>query len=143
LTVVFFTDRDLGRAFPSILRASGLTVECHADHFAPEAADEDWLAETARRGWVAVSHDNRIRYKPNELAAVVRHNAGLLVVIGAAPHPDLAKSFVATAPQIMAFLETQTRPFIAKVYRASPSKTSTSSTPAAGNVRLWYPDRTP
>lgn len=120
MKVVFFTDRDLGKMFPNILRDAGLTVECHADPF----------------------HDRRIRYKPNELAAVVRHNTALLVVIGAAPYPDLARSFVATAPKIVAFLETQARPFIAKVYRTSSSKASTSS-PAVGQVQLWYPDPRP
>lgn len=30
---VFFTDRDLGKKFPTILREGGLTVERHADHF--------------------------------------------------------------------------------------------------------------
>ncbi len=139
MNVVFFTDRDLGKAFPRILRDAGLVVERHADHFSPDAPDEEWLAETARRGWVAITHDARIRYKPNELAAVIRHNAALLVVIGAAPYPELAKSFVATAPKVTAFLETQKRPLIAKVYRASPSQTSTSSTVPAGHVQLWYP----
>jgi uncharacterized protein (DUF433 family) len=35
LSLVYFTDRDLGKRFPEILRSSGLTVERHADHFAP------------------------------------------------------------------------------------------------------------
>lgn len=143
MNVAFFTDRDLGKMFPTILRDAELRVECHADHFRPDATDEEWLAETARRGWVAVTHDRRIRYKPNELAAVIRHNAALLVVIGAAPYSDLARSFVATVPKIVAFLETQARPFIAKVYRMSSSKASTSSAPGAGEVQLWYPDPRP
>ena len=45
MTLVFFTDRDLGAAFPEILRAAGLTVERHRDYFAPDCPDEDWLAE--------------------------------------------------------------------------------------------------
>jgi hypothetical protein len=40
LTFVYFTDRDLGKRFPKILRSSGLTVERHGDHFAPDTADE-------------------------------------------------------------------------------------------------------
>ena len=34
------------------------------------------------KGWVAVTHDQPIRYKPNELAAVTAHKAALLVVVG-------------------------------------------------------------
>ncbi|MEW6321223.1 MAG: hypothetical protein AB1635_09045 [Acidobacteriota bacterium] len=142
MKVVFFTDRftdrDLGKTFPRILRDAGLSVECHADHFAPDTPHEEWLAETARQGWVSITHDSRIRYKPNELDAVVRHKAALLVVIGKAPYPDLARSFVATAPKILAFVEAQPRPFIAKVYRATASKASME--PAPGHVQLWYPD---
>jgi hypothetical protein len=78
----YFTDRDLGKQFPAILRAAGLVVERHADHFAPTASDEEWLALAGSNGWTAITHDARIRYKPNELAAVIRHHVALLVVVG-------------------------------------------------------------
>ncbi|MGH8490793.1 MAG: hypothetical protein ACREXS_18510 [Gammaproteobacteria bacterium] len=68
MNLVFFTDRDLGTRFPEILASAGLKVERHRDHFPHDCADEDWLRIIGRRGWVAVSHDRRIRYKPNELA---------------------------------------------------------------------------
>jgi hypothetical protein len=29
------------------------------------------LADISQRGWIAISRDTRIRYKPNELAAVI------------------------------------------------------------------------
>ena len=83
MTVVFFTDRDLGSRFPQILAAAELTVERHRDHFAPDCADEVWLRSIGQRGWVALTHDRRIRYKPNELSAVIRHGVALLVIIAA------------------------------------------------------------
>jgi hypothetical protein len=97
---VYFTDRDLGRQFGTILESGALTVERHADHFAPDTADEVWLAEVGRRGWTALTHDRRIRYKPNERDAVMRHRVGLLVIVGAAPFADLARAFLATLPSI-------------------------------------------
>lgn len=66
---------------------------------------------------VFFTHDRRIRYKPNELAALIEHRVGLLVVIGTAPFAQLARSFVATRHRIEAFLQEHDPPFIAKVYR--------------------------
>lgn len=119
MTHVFFTDRDLGKRFPEILEAAQLTVERHVAHFPDDCSDDVWLAEVGRRGWVAITHDRRIRHKRNELEAIDRHRVALLVVIGKAPHPQLARSFVATRHRIFAFLDRHSPPFIAKVYRAS------------------------
>lgn len=138
MSVVFFTDRDLGLKFPSILREAGVLVERHADHFAPTAGDEEWLELTAKKKWVAITHDSRIRYKPNELAAVIAHKAALLVVVGAAPFPELAHNFVATLPRVFAFVAGHERPFIAKVYRPMIAGDKPSKG-AMGHVALWYP----
>lgn len=138
MTRRYFTDRDLGKQFGEILKAGGLAVERHADHFAPDTPDDVWLAEVGRRGWVALTHDKRIRYKPNERDAVMRHRVGLLVIVGAAPFADLARAFVATLPTIEHFLDNHTLPFIAKVYRPSLSEAKQSGSPP-GRVELWYP----
>lgn len=138
MRTVFFTDRDLGIRFPQILSAAGLAVEPHKDHFAHDCDDEVWLQAIGERGWVALTHDRRIRYKPNELRAVVRHGVALLVIIGDAPYPDLAHNFVATLPRIERFLARTTPPFIAKAFR--PSHRETVHKPnAPGRVELWYP----
>ncbi len=138
MNLVFFTDRDLGTRFPDILAAAGLKVERHCDHFPPDCADEKWLRTIGSRNWVAVSHDRRIRYKPNELAAVDRHRVTLLVVIGKAPFPQLARHFVATVPRIAKFLAKHPPPLIAKVYRPSPAELA-KNPDAPGTVALSYP----
>ena len=138
MTLVFFTDRDLGSLFPKILKSAGFAVERHRDHFLPECPDEDWLAEVGRREWVALTHDARIRYKPNELAAVIRHRVRLLVLVGKAPFRDLAASFVATRRRIEAFLEDAPPPVIAKVYRATPAQLAQNPS-APGRIERWYP----
>ena len=140
MTFVYFTDRDLGNRFPEILRLAGLAVEQHKDHFASDAPDEEWLTGVSERNWIVLTHDQRIRYKPNELNAVIRHRVALLVIIGAAPHADLARAFVATLPRIERFLSRQEPPFIAKVYRPSSAET-VRRTDAPGRVELWYPSR--
>jgi len=140
LSLVFFTDRDLGKRFPDILNSAGLTVERHHDFFPADGPDEQWLQYVGENGRVAITHDRRIRHKPNELAAVRRHRVALLVVIGSVPFPQLARHFVATIPRISAFLAHHEAPFIAKVYRPSPSDVA-KDPDAPGSVSLWYPRR--
>lgn len=135
---VFFTDRDLGKQFPEILRAAGLAVERHADHFAHDCPDEEWLREVGRREWIAVTHDRRIRYKPNELAAVIDHRVPLLVVVGSVPYPQLASSFVSTVPKIERFIQEHSPPYIAKIYRASAAEVVIDAA-APGRIELWFP----
>jgi hypothetical protein len=138
LSRVFFTDRDLGTRFPEILRSAGLPVERHADHFAHDTKDETWLADIGARGWVVLTHDRRIRYKPNELAAVKRHRVAMLVVVSHAPYHELADAFVVTYPRILSFLERHEPPFIGKVSRPSPAERQRDPS-APGRVELWYP----
>ena len=133
MSVVYFTDRDLGRRFPEILRAAGLTVERHDDHFDPQTPDVEWLEEIGNREWIAVSRDKRIRYKPNERDAVIRHRVGLLLVVGKAPFAAFAENFVETLPKIERFLESHPPPFIAKIYRPSPGERR-----QGGRIELWY-----
>ena len=137
MSLVFFTDRDLGNVFPATLEASGLAVERHAAHFPPDCPDEEWLGAVGSRGWVVVTRDTRIRYRPNELAAVVRHRVSLLVVVGKATHAELAANFVRTAPRIRALLVRHAPPLIAKVYRPSPSELARNPR-APGTVSIWY-----
>jgi len=87
---------------------------------------------------VAVSRDQRIRYKPNELAAVIEHKVSLLVIVGRAPHPELARSFVDTLRTISAFVAAHPPPVTGKVYRATPAELE-SNRHAPGRVELWYP----
>ena len=137
MSIVFFTDRDLGNVFPDILEKAGLAVERHRDHFLHDAPDVQWLEEVARRGWIALTHNKRIRYTPNEKEAVMQFGVRLLVIVGDAPHPELAKSFVATAQAIEQFLSGRPGPFIAKVKRPTPSELEKDAL-APGRVELWY-----
>jgi hypothetical protein len=138
LNFVFFTDRDLGKRFPEILASAGLSVERHDDVFPPTCPDEEWLQYVGEHARVAITHNRRIRYMPNELSAVKRHRVALLVVVGKAPLEALAQNFVNTVPRIAAFLSGHEAPFIAKVYRPAPA-TLVHHANAPGSVTLWYP----
>jgi hypothetical protein len=135
--VIFFTDRNLGHHFPSILRDAGLSVEHHDKHFGENTRDEEWLEFVGARGWIAITRDARIRYKPNERAAVIHHRVALLVLIGTAPFPELARSFLASRSRIERFAQSHSPPYVAKLYR--PSTTERAKRPdAPGRVELWY-----
>ncbi len=133
---IYFTDRDLGKQFPAILSSAGLAVERHGDLFAPDGSDEQRLEYCGKKQRIAISHNLRIRYTPNELAAVMRHGVALL--IGDARLAVLATNFVNSMPRIESFVATHQAPFIAKVYRASPVDLARNPT-AKGTISLWYP----
>lgn len=135
---IYFTDRDLGKQFPARLRQAGLQVERFFDHFGDTTPDTEWLGAVGRSGWVAITHDERIRYKANELAAVLQHRVAMLVVVGHAPYPELAEHFVRTIARIEAFVDGRSPPYIAKVYRPTPKELSLRAD-APGSVSLWYP----
>ena len=89
---------------------------------------------------MADTHNSRIRYVPNELAALIRFRVMLLVIVGKAPTADLAHNFMQTRPRIESLLDTLAAPAIVKVYRPAPAELL--RVPAtAGRVELWYPDR--
>ncbi len=135
---IYFTDRDLGKQFPRILAAAGLAVEQHADLFPPDGSDEQWLEHCGRRGRVAITHNSRIRYVPNELAAVKRFGVRLFVVVGQAPTSVLAENFVRTIARVDAVLDDLPAPAIVKVYRASPKELAAWPS-APGRVEVWFP----
>lgn len=91
-----------------------------------------------------MTHNSRIRYLPNELAALIRFRVTLLalvlvlVLVGKAPTADLAQSFVRTLPRIQAALAHLQPPAIVKVYSPSPAELSRAPE-TAGRVELWFP----
>ena len=138
MSFVYFADRDLGKRFPQVLAAAGLNIQRHDNLFAPTGHDEEWLEYVGKNRLIAITRDQRIRYSPNELAAVVRHGVSLLVVVGKAPLPELAENFVNTRTRIERFLGKQKPPYIAKIYRPSAQQMLADSH-APGRIELWYP----
>jgi hypothetical protein len=132
---VFFIDRDLGsRTFPAILRAAGLRVEAHDDHFPDErspAPDHVWLRLIAERRWIGVTHDARIRYTSRSRDELMRFGAQALILKGGASPQVLAENFVRTYPRVLRFLRQNPEALIAKIYRndRDPAK--------GGRIEMW------
>jgi len=114
---IFFTDRDLGKLFPQILREAGVRVERHDDHFVDTTTDEEWLEVIGTRGWVALTHNERIRYTPLQRDTLMQAGVRTFILIGRAPLRELAENFAQSFDRIRRFLAKHPEPFIAKVKR--------------------------
>lgn len=137
-----FADRNLGRyTFPGLLREAGLVVHVHADHFAQDAPDTDWLPVVAERGWVVLSPDKNIMRNPLELDAVMLSGAALLVLVGGdARAAELARNFVNTLPAIRTFVSGTPPPYVAKLYRPSPKSDIEKGKPGSVELKLTRAD---
>jgi hypothetical protein len=97
-----FVDRSLGRhQVATALRNAGARVEVHDAHFRPDCPDDEWLPEVGRRGWVVLTKDARIRYRPSERSALER--AGVVAMVltaGNLTGAEMAKLFVKSLGRI-------------------------------------------
>jgi uncharacterized protein with PIN domain len=118
--LTFFLDRQLGRhKMAGILRAAGLKIEVHDDHFPQNAKDTEWLMVAGKNQWVVVTRDERIRYRAAEQQAIRRAKvrAFVLVVRGDFRVEVLAEVFLKALPKIRVMAVKQKPPFIVKVWR--------------------------
>jgi predicted nuclease of predicted toxin-antitoxin system len=125
-----FLDRSLGRhAVADRLRAAGVEVEIHDDHFTQSELDHVWLAEVGRRGWVVLTKDQRIRYRQNEMAAAQEANVRMFVLTaGQVTGEEVGSAFVKALPAIFRLVKRQQPPFVARVT-------------ADGEVRLYQREK--
>ncbi|WP_250286729.1 PIN-like domain-containing protein [Frankia sp. CiP1_Cm_nod2] len=95
-----FVDRSLGRmAVPRLLRQAGIDLTTLADHYGiphdEKVEDVTWLADTARLGWAAFMKDERIRRRPAERAAVIKHAARCFYINRQnLPGPEMVQRFI-------------------------------------------------
>ena len=117
-TVTFFIDRCLGKKLAKVLRAQGLIVEIHDDHFAKDAQDVDWLPGVGQRGWVVLTKDERIAKRSLERIAVASAGIKMFVLVSQnLSGADTATAFTKAITALQQFIRDNPAPFIAKVYR--------------------------
>lgn len=100
---VLFIDRCAwSKALGQALEAATVPFVRHSELFEPDAPDEEWLQGVARKGWPVVTRDQRIRYKANEQAAVVRARLHLFAFTqGSLSAPETGRILVAAYPRIV------------------------------------------
>ena len=119
--LTFFLDRNLGsKRVAESLRQAGANIEVHADHFAAEGSDEEWLTACGERGWIAITLDYRIRYRVTERDALVEHKvkAFLIAKAGQMNGEALSQLLVAKLSKFVALASQTPAPF---AYRVTPS----------------------
>jgi len=117
--LVFFLDRSVGKhSVADPLRAAGVHVEVHDDHFPADALDQDWLPIVGRRGWYVLTCDTRIRYRRLEITAARDALVGLFVVVSKnLTGSGIAQIILKALNRMKRFIKKHDRPFVAKIYR--------------------------
>jgi hypothetical protein len=118
-----FLDRSLGRRqVPDLLRAAGLRLHTLAEIYGIPAdetiADVDWLARAGGEGWAALMKDERIRYRPVERAALIKHKVqAFCLTSGNLRALDMAQLYLDRLAEITA-LCAEPGPFLYAVSRS-------------------------
>lgn len=115
----FFVDRCLGKTVGAVLREHGLKIEFHSDHFQDDAADEEWISEVGRQGWIVLTKDKAIKKRPIELRAVVVAKVRMFSLSsGNWTGEEMAALFAENRLKMGRFLKDHPPPFIARVSKS-------------------------
>jgi predicted nuclease of predicted toxin-antitoxin system len=126
---IFFVDRALGKSVVSALREAGASVEAHADHFAPDAPDTEWLPVVSEKGWIVLTKDANLRRNPLEIRAIAEAEARVFILnSGNLSRQETIDIFVGALKRIKNFAQGNQPPFIARIDRR-------------GHVSLWRNNR--
>jgi len=99
-------------------------ADVYGERIGQGLADEEWLTEAGRRGWIVLMKDARVRYRPAQLDAVRVFAVRAFCLANANLRgADQAERLVANLPRIVRLAE-QPGPYIFGVY-------------ATGVRRLW------
>lgn len=103
--LTFLVDRCLGRrAVPELMRTRLLAEEqlFHLDDFYPQDVKDDlWIPEVGAKGWVILTKDARIQYRPNEQAALLAATTAVFVYTnGNTTSERTAQAMVTALPSI-------------------------------------------
>jgi hypothetical protein len=114
---IFFTDRDLGHSVPAALKTGGLRIEPYAKHFASDhVPDGEWLRFVGEQGWVALTHNRKIRWERDQLNDLMTNGVRAFFIIGKGPHAAFAAAVLRNIHKVKNLLLKQPGPFAARIY---------------------------
>jgi hypothetical protein len=102
---------------PDALRSAGEEVKVHDDCFPPGTQDHVWLRTVGESGWVILTKDSRIRYRRNEMEALLSSGARSFVLVSRnLPGSEMAGIFIRALPGMKKLCAVVSAPFIAHVH---------------------------
>jgi len=117
---IFLDENHCGNShLHSALDAAEVPYEKHLDHFTRGAEDTAWIPKIARKNWVLLTSDARIRYNSLERRAVKENSLRMFYFsrndIGG---PEMGSILGKALPKIIALCNTEKPPFAASITRA-------------------------
>ena len=95
-----------------------MRIEAYHEHFELDnVPDADWLTFVGKQGWIALSHNKRIRYERDELDDLMAANVKAFFVIGKGPHSAFALAILRNRKRMVRMIRKNPGPFVAKVYQ--------------------------
>lgn len=93
-------------------------MRLHRDLFRDDCPDTEWLAEIGPRGWLILTADRRIQFRPVEWNAFLNAQARVFVLRTTGLRGvEQAQLFVEMLPRIRELAAETPRPFIAQLTR--------------------------
>jgi len=103
---------------PEALRLAEEHVIAFHERFSSGTKDQVWLPEVGRNGWILLTKDSRIRYRQNEMQALLSSKTRSFVLVSSnLPGSEIAQIFVKALPRMKRLCQRQRPPFIAHVHK--------------------------
>lgn len=112
--LIFYVDESIfSNALVAELTAAGIAFDRVGLTVPFGAPDDMWLSHCGRHSYLALTRDQRIRYRPLEKRALINHGVGCFTFTqGQATAAQCAARIVALAPKMGAIAASQPRPFL-------------------------------
>jgi hypothetical protein len=126
-TPVFVLDEAIGIAsLQEIIREHGAQCKLLTDHFERGTPDRNWLPFVGKNNWILLTKDKRIQKNSIEYQALINAKVGaFFLVSGSISREEILQCVIKAMPKMIALAQSQSKPFLAKVYKD-------------GSVKLWF-----
>ena len=112
----FFIDNNLSPQIARGMKEFGEDAVHLNEYFAPDTEDPVWLARIGSEGWVLITKDERVRYRPAELTAFKEHKVGAFFLGGKQKgRCEIIRQVVRNWPRMKEFAAKTRRPFAIRI----------------------------